>query len=75
MPLNCVYMPKTLPIIFYLILAPCKLISAQKGRGVRVDDGFEQGMEVPIYYDPMIAKLITYGKDRSEAIERMIKGH
>jgi acetyl/propionyl-CoA carboxylase alpha subunit len=38
-----------------------------------VDDGFEQGMEIPIYYDPMIAKLITYGKDRTEAIERMIR--
>jgi len=44
-----------------------------KGNGVRVDDGFEQGMDIPIYYDPMIAKLITYGKDRAEAIERMIR--
>ncbi|WP_410219957.1 acetyl-CoA carboxylase biotin carboxylase subunit [Pedobacter sp.] len=44
-----------------------------QGNGVRVDDGFEQGMEIPIYYDPMIAKLITYGKDRKEAIERMIR--
>ncbi|WP_461788059.1 acetyl-CoA carboxylase biotin carboxylase subunit [Pedobacter sp.] len=44
-----------------------------KGYGVRVDDGFEQGMEIPIYYDPMIAKLITFGKDRTEAIERMIR--
>lgn len=44
-----------------------------KGNGVRVDDGFEEGMEIPIYYDPMIAKLITYGKDRTEAIERMIR--
>ncbi|TCC98669.1 acetyl-CoA carboxylase biotin carboxylase subunit [Pedobacter hiemivivus] len=44
-----------------------------KGNGVRVDDGFEQGMEIPIYYDPMIAKLITYGKDREEAIERMLR--
>ncbi len=44
-----------------------------KGPGVRVDDGFEQGMEIPIYYDPMIAKLITHGKDRKEAIERMIR--
>ncbi len=44
-----------------------------KGPGVRVDDGFEQGMEIPIYYDPMIAKLVTYGKDRTEAIVRMIR--
>ena len=44
-----------------------------KGAGVRVDDGFEEGMEVPIYYDNMIAKLITYGKDRNEAIARMIR--
>jgi acetyl-CoA carboxylase biotin carboxylase subunit len=44
-----------------------------KGPGVRVDDGFEQGMEIPIYYDPMIAKLITYGKDRTEAIARMVR--
>ncbi|MBC7920952.1 MAG: acetyl-CoA carboxylase biotin carboxylase subunit [Ferruginibacter sp.] len=42
-----------------------------QGIGVRVDDGFEQGMDVPIHYDPMIAKLITFGKDRPEAIERM----
>jgi propionyl-CoA carboxylase alpha chain len=40
-----------------------------QGNGVRVDDGMEQGMAIPIYYDPMIAKLITYGKDRNEAID------
>lgn len=44
-----------------------------KGPGIRVDDGFEQGMDIPIYYDPMIAKLVSYGKDRTEAIERMIR--
>jgi acetyl-CoA carboxylase biotin carboxylase subunit len=44
-----------------------------KGPGVRVDDGFEQGMEIPIYYDPMIAKLTVHGKDRTESIERMIR--
>ena len=43
------------------------------GKGVRVDNGFEEGMEVPIYYDPMLSKLITYGKDREEAIQIMIK--
>ncbi len=44
-----------------------------EGPGVRVDDGFEEGMTIPIYYDPMISKLITYGKDRTEAIERMVR--
>jgi len=41
------------------------------GEGIRVDDGFEEGMDIPIYYDPMIAKLITYGATRKEAIEKM----
>jgi len=44
-----------------------------EGPGIRVDDGFEEGMDIPIYYDPMISKLITFGKDRTEAIERMIR--
>ena len=42
-----------------------------QGPGVRVDDGFEEGMEIPIHYDPMIAKLITHGTTRDEAINRM----
>lgn len=44
-----------------------------EGEGIRVDNGFEQGMDVPIYYDPMLSKLITYGKDRNEAIQLMLK--
>ena len=44
-----------------------------QGPGVRVDDGFEQGMDVPIYYDPMLAKLVTYGATRPEAIARMLR--
>ena len=43
------------------------------GPGVRVDDGFEQGMEVPIYYDPMISKLCTHAADREAAMDRMIR--
>ena len=43
------------------------------GEGVRVDNGFEQGMDIPIYYDPMLAKLITYGATREEATQMMIK--
>lgn len=44
-----------------------------QGNGVRVDDGFEQGMTIPIYYDPMIAKLITHAATRQEAIDKMIR--
>lgn len=43
------------------------------GPGVRVDDSFEEGMDIPIYYDPMISKLIVHGKDRKEAIEKMLR--
>ena len=39
---------------------------------VRVDDGIEEGMEVPIYYDPLLAKLITWGETREEASRRLI---
>lgn len=44
-----------------------------RGVGVRVDDGYEEGMEIPLFYDPMIAKLVTYGSNRKEAIQRMIR--
>jgi propionyl-CoA carboxylase alpha chain len=40
---------------------------------IRIDDAFEEGMDIPIYYDPMIAKLVTWGKDREESIDRMIE--
>lgn len=43
------------------------------GPGVRVDDSFEEGMDIPIYYDPMISKLIVHGKNRTEAIEKMLR--
>ncbi len=38
---------------------------------VRVDTGIEEGSEVSMFYDPMIAKLITYGENRDQAIEHM----
>ncbi|SHK49837.1 Biotin carboxylase C-terminal domain-containing protein [Reichenbachiella agariperforans] len=47
------------------------LYQRPQGVGVRVDDGFEQGMKIDTHYDPMIGKLICKGKDRAEAIERM----
>ena len=42
-----------------------------EGPGVRNDAGVYEGYEVPVYYDPMISKLATWGCDRSEAIGRM----
>ena len=39
--------------------------------GVRVDTGVQDGGEIPMYYDSMIAKLIVHGKDRAEAIAKM----
>jgi len=50
-----------------------KKYNIPQGKNIRVDDGYEQGMEIPIYYDPLISKLITYGKTRPEAIHRMIE--
>jgi acetyl-CoA carboxylase, biotin carboxylase subunit len=48
-----------------------KYYEVPKGDGIRVDDGYEQGMEIPIYYDPMIAKLIAHAPTRNEAIEKL----
>ena len=42
-----------------------------QGDYVRVDSGFEEGMEIPVYYDSMLSKLVVYGKDRDEAIYNM----
>ena len=41
------------------------------GPGIRVDSGVEEGSEVSIYYDPMLAKLIVKGRDRNEALEKL----
>jgi acetyl-CoA carboxylase, biotin carboxylase subunit len=44
-----------------------------EGPGVRNDVGIETGSEVPVHYDPMLGKLITYGRDREEARLRMLR--
>ncbi|MGB2360365.1 MAG: acetyl-CoA carboxylase biotin carboxylase subunit, partial [Porticoccaceae bacterium] len=43
-----------------------------QGEGVRVDSGVYEGGEVSMHYDPMISKLISYGDDRGQAIDRMV---
>jgi acetyl-CoA carboxylase, biotin carboxylase subunit len=50
-----------------------KTYTRPQGAGIRVDDGFEKGMEIPFYYDPMIAKLISHADTRSAAIDKMIR--
>jgi propionyl-CoA carboxylase alpha chain len=44
-----------------------------QGHGIRVDDGFEEGMAIPFYYDPMIAKMICTAHTRQEAVDKMIR--
>lgn len=47
--------------------------SRPQGHGIRVDDGFEQGMAIPFYYDPMIAKMICHAENREAAIQKTIR--
>ncbi len=44
-----------------------------EGENVRVDSGVTGGDAISLFYDPMIAKLITYGKNRDDALEKMIR--
>ncbi len=52
-----------------------KLITYRRpqGAGVRVDDGYEEGMDIPIYYDPLLSKLIVHAENRQLACERMVR--
>ena len=50
-----------------------KTYNRPQGNGVRVDDGFEQGMSIPFYYDPMIAKMICHAETRELAIEKTLR--
>ena len=50
-----------------------ELYMTPKGPGVRVDDGYEQGQDIPIFYDPMLAKLVVHSATREEAIERLCR--
>jgi len=50
-----------------------KTYKRPQGHGIRVDDGFEQGMAIPFYYDPMIAKMICHDETRDRAIEKTIR--
>jgi propionyl-CoA carboxylase alpha chain len=44
-----------------------------QGHGVRVDDGYEEGMKIPVQYDPLLAKLVVSAETRELAIDKMIR--
>jgi len=50
-----------------------KTYKRPQGHGIRVDDGFEEGMTIPVFYDPLIAKMICHDETRESAIEKMIR--
>lgn len=52
---------------------PIEKYSEPSGEGIRIDSGVRQGYEVTRYYDPLLAKLIAAGSDRTDAISRMKK--
>jgi acetyl/propionyl-CoA carboxylase alpha subunit len=48
-------------------------LKGPQGPGIRLDSGYEAGDEIPIFYDPLMAKLIVYAESRELAINKMIK--
>jgi 3-methylcrotonyl-CoA carboxylase alpha subunit len=46
-------------------------LAEPEGPGIRVDSGLDVGSEVTVHYDPLLSKVVTWGRDRAEAIERM----
>jgi len=56
------FLPSTGPVVAW---------RAPDGEGVRVDAGVSEGQQITAYYDPMIAKVITFGADRAQALERL----
>jgi acetyl-CoA carboxylase biotin carboxylase subunit len=49
------------------------LLLAPAGPGIRRDSGMYEGWTVPVEYDPLLAKLIGYGSDRTQAISRLVR--
>ncbi len=56
------FLPSTGPVLAW---------RAPEGEGVRVDAGIREGQQITAHYDPMIAKVISYGSDRAQALERL----
>jgi acetyl/propionyl-CoA carboxylase alpha subunit len=54
-----------------LVLPSYRVLHAQESSPVRVDSGVEEGDEIGLSYDPMIAKLVAHGRDRDEALDAL----
>jgi acetyl/propionyl-CoA carboxylase alpha subunit len=50
---------------------PCQVYREPEGPGIRVDTGVTEGSEISVFYDPMVAKLITTGHNRDAALNTM----
>lgn len=48
-----------------------QILQEPSGPGVRVDSSLYAGLQIPLYYDPLLSKLIVWGQDRTQAIARM----
>ena len=66
------FLPSTGRLVRYRTPVPAWAGNARGEDGVRVDAGVEEGGEVSIFYDPMIAKLVTWGATRDEAADLQI---
>ena len=68
---SVVFTPRILTINFFPSPGRISLLRTPSGPGVRDDTGIYEGWTVPVFYDPLLSKLVTWGKDRVETIARM----
>ena len=59
------------PVRFYPSPGLIKKYSEPEGEHIRVDSGVYEGYKIPMYYDPLIAKVVTWGRTRNEALDKM----
>lgn len=54
-------------------LVPSREVSSPVAPSLRIEQGFTQGSQIGVFYDPMIAKLVVHGRDRTEALRMLRK--
>ncbi len=59
------------PVTFFPSTGTITELDEPSGPGIRVDSGVDEGCGISLYYDPLVAKLLAWGKDRAEALARM----